>query len=47
VLYSQDGKSVWWAANTNGKGGDRLTIQNDGNFVLYDGGSAVWASNTN
>jgi hypothetical protein len=35
---------VYWQTNT--RGADRLVMQADGNVVLYNGGSAVWASNT-
>jgi len=31
---------------TSGSGGMQLCYQSDGNFVLYRGGTAVWASNT-
>ncbi|KAK1312268.1 hypothetical protein QJS10_CPA07g00474 [Acorus calamus] len=47
VLY--DGSGAVWASNTNGKGSSCvLTMQSDGNLVIYAGGQrAVWASNTN
>ena len=47
VLSRQPGGSVLWASATNGKGGDRLILQNDGNLVLRTAaGTAVWASGT-
>jgi peptidoglycan hydrolase-like protein with peptidoglycan-binding domain len=45
VLY-MSGK-VLWAAGTNGKGGDRLMMQDDGNLVMYkSNGDPVWSSGT-
>lgn len=46
VLY--DAGSAVWASGTNGGGTNcRLTMQGDGNLVVYDGNNkAVWASNT-
>jgi hypothetical protein len=35
-----------WAADTAGLGEQSLTLQNDGNLVLYRDGKPVWASNT-
>jgi hypothetical protein len=35
-----------WASNTNGSGGNRLVVQNDGNLVIYSATRAVWAPNT-
>ncbi|TQF02953.1 hypothetical protein E6W39_12655 [Kitasatospora acidiphila] len=35
-----------WATGTNGSGATNATYQSDGNFVLYNGNSALWASNT-
>lgn len=46
VIYRSDGQVVW-SANTQGKGGTRLTMQSDGNLVLYTAsGSAVWSTKT-
>jgi hypothetical protein len=40
--------SALWATGTNGKGGNFLNYQTDGNLVVYtSSNSAVWASNTN
>ncbi|MFT3776245.1 MAG: hypothetical protein QM820_63685 [Minicystis sp.] len=37
-----------WASGTAGTSAGRAVVQNDGNFVVYDGGGTpVWASNTN
>ncbi|GAA1257166.1 hypothetical protein GCM10009665_54630 [Kitasatospora nipponensis] len=35
-----------WATNTMGSGATNATYQSDGNFVLYNGNSPLWASNT-
>lgn len=46
--YRYDGH-VCWASNTNGRGGTRVTYQDDGNFVMYagtDDSRPVWASGT-
>lgn len=45
VLRSNQGKRLW-SAKTSGHAGDRLTLQTDGNLVLYDGSKAIWSSNT-
>jgi hypothetical protein len=45
VLYTQSGRALW-ASDTWGTGGDTAVMQDDGNFVLYDGSSPLWASNT-
>ncbi|MDI1483666.1 matrixin family metalloprotease [Polyangium sp. y55x31] len=45
VLYQ--GGSALWASGTNGKGGDRAIMQEDGNLVIYKStGQPVWASGT-
>ncbi|MFF3753177.1 hypothetical protein ACFYYH_22365 [Streptomyces sp. NPDC002018] len=44
VLHAADGR-VCWASNTVGRG-DRAVYQEDGNFVIYQGSQATWASNT-
>ncbi|KAM0953374.1 putative bulb-type lectin domain-containing protein [Dioscorea sansibarensis] len=47
VLY--DNGRVLWASGTNGRGTNcRVTLQNDGNLVIYtSNNNVVWASNTN
>jgi len=36
-----------WASGTNGRGTTcEVTMQNDGNLVVYEGSTALWASNT-
>lgn len=44
VLYTQSGRRCW-ASNTANRG-DRAVYQSDGNFVIYSGNAATWASNT-
>jgi len=47
VLSQQPAGTALWAAGTNGTGGTRLTLQTDGNLVLYtSSGQAVWSSQT-
>jgi len=46
VLYM--GGTALWATGTNGDGGDRVIMQEDGNLVIYkSNGAPVWASGTN
>ena len=48
VLYRNSDGAALWASNTNGKGGSRVIMQEDGNLVIYKStGESVWASNTN
>ncbi|MDI1450403.1 matrixin family metalloprotease [Polyangium sp. 6x1] len=45
VLYQ--GGNPLWASGTNGDGGDRVIMQEDGNLVIYKSdGHPVWASGT-
>lgn len=45
VIY--DGKSnVVWASNTAGKMVTVLSLQDDGNLVIYNNSTAIWATNT-
>jgi hypothetical protein len=47
LVVSSAAGAVVWAADTQGKGGTRLTLQTDGNLVLYTAANkAIWASNT-
>jgi len=47
-IIGASGSNASWAAGTNGKGGTRLILQNDGNLVLYTkSGSAVWGTGSN
>jgi hypothetical protein len=43
ITSTEGGRSPVWAS---GARGDRAVFQPDGNFVLYAGGRAVWASHT-
>lgn len=45
VVRRVSDSAALWASNTNGKGGTRLTMQSDGNLVLYtSANAAVWSS---
>jgi chitodextrinase len=45
--YPVGGGGAYWCSNTSGKGGTRVVMQTDGNFVMYNASnSAVWATNT-
>ena len=48
VMWPEDGVSYYDGAQwtTSGPYPRRLTLQPDGNFVLYDGTTALWASGT-
>jgi hypothetical protein len=52
ILYNSENfipSNVIWASGSNGKGARprRITMQNDGDLVIYDGeGYATWASGT-
>lgn len=45
VLYGPKGKALW-STRTNGKPVTMAVMQDDGNFVLYNGGTAVWHTRT-
>jgi len=45
VLYAEDGSPVW-ASGTPGHPGAFVTVQNDGNMVIYQSGKPIWATNT-
>ncbi|KAJ5703723.1 hypothetical protein N7493_010861 [Penicillium malachiteum] len=47
-MYTEDGTPIW-ATNTGGQGNSNtfLTVQNDGNVVLYKVSEVLWASGTN
>lgn len=49
VIYKHaNGKKPIWASNTDKKGGTYLTLQTDGNVVIYvKRAKPVWATNTN
>ncbi len=51
VLYhgtASNQGSPYWASNTNrGAGSYHLDMQSDGNLVVYNGSTPIWASNTN
>ncbi|WIB65313.1 hypothetical protein [Curtobacterium sp. MCBD17_040] len=45
VVYKD--KKAAWSTRTNGKGGTKLTLQSDGNLVLYTkAGKAIWSTGT-
>ena len=45
VLYR--GNEPKWASHTAGRGGERVILQADGNFVMYGpNGTVIWASHT-
>lgn len=47
VLSQQPGGTVLWASATNGRGGERLVFQTDGNVVLRSAtGLAIWSTAT-
>jgi hypothetical protein len=49
VVYSHNlfGTRAIWASNTAGKGATRLSLQDDGNLVMYTAsGKALWATHT-
>ena len=46
MFYSADGAALW-SSGTDGSGAADLTMQDDGNLVLYTSeGSAVWSTET-
>jgi D-mannose binding lectin. len=47
-MYSDNSDTPIWATNTGGRGNGNvfLTVQNDGNVVLYSG-EPLWATATN
>ncbi|RFP61766.1 MAG: DUF4114 domain-containing protein [Limnothrix sp. CACIAM 69d] len=45
VLYSPQGQAIW-ATGTENTGANRLSIQSDGNVVLYADSRPLWATNT-
>ena len=47
VVRRMSDSAAVWASGTNGQGGSRLTLQGDGNLVLYTPANvAVWSSRT-
>ncbi|KAJ3024411.1 UNVERIFIED_CONTAM: hypothetical protein HDU68_008178 [Siphonaria sp. JEL0065] len=47
ISYNTDGSLVAWDAGPRGSfQGTSLCMQNDGNLVLYDNGTPLWASGT-
>lgn len=47
VLYWGAGTLVLWARGTSGGAVTQAVMQADGNFVLYPGSEAAWATETN
>lgn len=47
VVRRVSDSAALWASDTNGQGGSRLVLQNDGNLVLYTSANvALWSSRT-
>ncbi|MBP4046347.1 hypothetical protein [Chromobacterium violaceum] len=46
VLYRMANHHPLWASGTNGKPGCFVTMQDDGNLVIYEPKIPAWASNT-
>ena len=47
VVRRVSDSAALWASNTNGQAGSRLTLQGDGNLVLYtSSNTALWSSKT-
>ncbi len=47
VQYPAPDQPALWASNTAGNPGATLTLQSDGNLVIYQGSSALWSTSTN
>lgn len=45
VIYNWADGPVW-SSNTYGNPGSKLVMQDDGNLVVYRGGTPLWASDT-
>ena len=45
VVYPAAGAALW-SSGTGGRNGARLEVQDDGNLVLYQGGTAIWSRNS-
>ena len=45
VIYDPSGKVIWQTPTAN-QGADRLSIQKDGNVVIYRDSTALWATGT-
>lgn len=46
VLYNTATQAAIWSSATNGQATTALTMQTDGNLVLYNGTTALWATAT-
>jgi hypothetical protein len=46
VIYDHSGRALW-ASNTDIHNPTQAEMQTDGNFVIYSGGHALWATGTN
>ena len=46
VIYNSSGRALW-ATNTDIHNPTQAVMQTDGNFVVYSGGHALWATGTN
>lgn len=47
VLKQHPSDEIIWSAGTAGRGGNKLSVQPDGNLILRDGsGTTIWTTNT-
>jgi len=46
VVYDSSGTPKWWSGTSGQGSSSRLVQQDDGNLVLYEGSTAIWASHT-
>lgn len=46
AVYDASGERVWYSSNWNNSTANKLSMQDDGNLVIYANTAACWASNT-